>query len=413
MGNKIVISRKIVEGLPASDREVVFWDRELSGFGIRMYPSGSKVYIVQTRANGRSMRITIGRHGMVSADQARREAAQLISTAKAGGNPVPSIRSNAKAPRSAAAPSLAEVAERYMSEHVEVRCRSATVAKYRNLLDRYILPELGNLCFESIGRERIAALQYKLHEIPTTANRTVTLLSQIHKAAEGWGIASEYGNPCRFIRKYPERNRERFLSEEEFHRLGKALSEMEAEGRICPRAVAAYHLLMLTGCRRNEILTLRWEDVDLEAGELRLRNAKSGPRQVALSPSAVSILEKLYLASDRANPWVIASRRRNKHLAGLNRGWLIVRERAGLPDVRIHDLRHSFASRALAMGESLPMIGSLLGHRELQTTARYAHLAQDSVKISAARVAESLRVDLSGRGNKDNLEDDFHILHVD
>ena len=150
---------------------------------------------------------------------------------------------------------------------------------------------------------------------------------------------------------------------------------------------------MLTGCRLGEIVTLRWEDVDLEAGELGLRDAKTGARQVALSPAALRVLSTIPRVAD--NSWVIAGRKPGTRLGNLNASWLVVRARAGLKDVRLHDLRHSFASRALALGESLSMIGKLLGHRKAQTTARYAHLAQDSVKASAARVAESLRADMA------------------
>ena len=149
---------------------------------------------------------------------------------------------------------------------------------------------------------------------------------------------------------------------------------------------------MLTGCRRNEILTLRWQDVDLEHDELRLRDAKTGSRAVALSPMARKVLTALPRQPD--NHWVIFGRGRGTRLANLNASWLVVRAKAGLEDVRIHDLRHSFAARALALGESLPMIGKLLGHRQIQTTARYAHLARDSVKAAAARIADSLEADI-------------------
>ena len=172
------------------------------------------------------------------------------------------------------------------------------------------------------------------------------------------------------------------------------LGELEAEGKVSASAVAAFRLLMLTGCRRNEILTLQWEDVDLDAGELRLRDAKTGPRAVALSPAARKVLAALPRLPD--NPWVITGARPGSHFSNLNGRWLVVRARAGLEDVRIHDLRHSFASRALALGESLTMIGKLLGHRKVQTTARYAHLARESVKMSAARVAESIVADMEG-----------------
>ena len=185
------------------------------------------------------------------------------------------------------------------------------------------------------------------------------------------------------MRKYKERKRECFLSEEEFRGLGEVLSGMEAEGSVY--AAAAIRLLMLTGCRRNEIVALRWEDVDLEAGELRLPDGKTGARLVPLSPAAAAVLTGLPRVA--GDPWVIAGSKPGRHLADLQPAWERVRRRAGLEDVRIHDLRRSFASRAPTLGEGLPMIGKVLGHTQVQTTARFAHLARDSVKASASRIA--------------------------
>ena len=192
--------------------------------------------------------------------------------------------------------------------------------------------------------------------------------------------------------KYRERKRERFLTEEEFRRLGRVLDELEAGGRMPLHAAAALRLLMLTGCRCNEILTLRWEDVHLEAKELRLPDTKTGPRAVPLAPAAAKVLAELPRVP--GNPWVIAGRKPGVHLSNFHVYWYRVRARAGLEDVRLHDLRHSFASRALALGESLPMIGKLLGHSQIQTTARYAHLARGAVKVSAAKVAASIGEDI-------------------
>lgn len=386
--NSGTISRRTVEALTVGDRETVFWDRELSGFGVRVYPTGSRVYLVQTRHGGKSRRVTIGRHGVITAEQARRRAALVIASIKAGEEP---SRTSAGSP-SAGGPTIAELGERYLREHVEVRCKPTTAGAYRYTLTKYLLPEFGSVPLGAIGREDVAALHYRLHKAPNTANRVVDTLSRLFYMAEAWGVAPEGGNPCRFVKKYRSRSCERFLSEEECRRLGRVLSEVESEGRVSRSGVAALRLLMLTGCRRNEVLTLRWEDVDLEAGELRLRDAKTGARSVALSPAARKVLSALPRKPD--NPWVIAGPEVGRHLSNLNSPWLLVRKRARLEDVRIHDLRHSFASRALALGESLTMIGKLLGHRQVQTTARYAHLARESVKTSAARVAASIAADM-------------------
>ena len=298
----------------------------------------------------------------------------MIASTKAGEEPG---RNGVVSP-SATGPTLTEVAERYMREHVAVRCKPATANGYRRALDKVLLPAFGSVPLGGIGRDQVAALHYRLHKTPSMANRVVETLSRLFYVAEAWAVAPEGGNPCRFVKKYKDRSCERFLSEQEFPRLGRVLSELEAEGKVSAGAVAAFRLLMLTGCRRNEILTLRWEDVDLDAGELRLRDAKTGARPVALSPVARKALATLPRLPD--NPWVIAGPRPGRRLGNLNGRWLVFRARAELQDVRIHDLRHSFASRALALGESLTMIGKLLNHRTVQTTARYAHLARESVK---------------------------------
>ena len=226
---------------------------------------------------------------------------------------------------------------------------------------------------------------------PTTGLATFRL-SKMFSMAEVWGWRPDGSNPCLHIKRYKEEKRERFLSAEEFARLGRVLDEILRDGSETRSAVVAIRLPMLTGCRLSEIQKQRWEHVDLEAGELRLPDTKTGGRAVPLAPSAVRLLEAL--PCDEDNPWVIAGRKPGSHLTDLQHPWRRIREKAELDDVRIHDLRHSFASRALALGEGLPMIGKLMGHTQVQTTARYAHLARDTVKASAARIGDSIDGDL-------------------
>ena len=384
--NRQTLTTRLVEALPASDREIVVWDRELPGFGVRVHPSGSKVYMVHKRSGGKSRRVTIGRHGVWSLDAARREAGGIIASMKNGETPARPGAENG----SASGPTIAELAEQYMTEHVKVRCKPTTARSCRHVFDKYLLPQFGRKRFGEITPEQVAALHYRLRTKATTANQVVGLLSRLfHKAAKS-GYAPEGGNPCRFIKKYPTRSCERFLSEREFLRLGTVLDELETKGKISATAAAGLRLLMLTGCRRNEILMLRWEDVNLEHDEIRLRDAKTGARAVPLSPTARQVLTSLPRHPD--NPWVVSGRGPGARLSNLNASWGAVRKKAGLEDVRIHDLRHSYASRALSLGESLPMIGKLLGHRKVQTTARYADLARDSVKAAAERVSGSLAV---------------------
>ena len=378
------ISTRTIGRLPASERETIFWDRDLPGFGVRVYPSGTKTFVVQSRGEGRSRRITIGRHGAMTAGEARRRAARVIARIKSWDAPAPPAR---------AAVTVAEFAARYLEEHVAIRCKPGTQVLYRAAVGQYIVPVLGQTPVSSVSREQVAALHYALRETPYAANRAVYLLARILDMAEDEGLRPRGANPCRSIEKFRERPHERFLSEDELRRLGRVLEAAAGGGGgVSAAAVAAIRLLVLTGCRRSEILGLRWEHVDLATGELCLPDSKTGARLVPLSPAAAEVIAELPRIP--GSPWVIAGRKAGARLRNLQYPWEILRAQAGLDDVRIHDLRHSFASRALALGETLPMIGELLGHRRVRTTARYAHLALDSVKISASRVAGSIESDL-------------------
>ena len=379
------LTKRIVDRLAVDDKDAVFWDRELPGFGLRVYPSGAKVYVVQTRCAGRSKRATVGRHGDFSPDQARKEAARIIARIKAGEKPIPA------APK--ADPTMAELAERYQREHVAMRCRPATAAHYGIMLAKHIVPALGELKVAEVARKHILAFHYELREKPTVANRALDMLIKMFNLAEVWELRPPKKNPCRFVRRYKvQPQHERFLTPDELGRLGCALDAAPSERLASRHGAAAIRLLVLTGCRRNEILGLRWEDVDFEAGELRLRDAKTGARLVPMSPPVAEVLENLSRVP--GNPWVFPGKKRGTHQRNINDSWDRIRKRAGLDGVRLHDLRHSFASRALAMGESLSMIGKLLGHTRVQTTARYAHLARESVKASTAKVAESIGVNI-------------------
>ena len=368
-------------------KDTVFWDRDLTGFGVRVYPTGSKVYVAQARGPEGPKRMTVGRHGVIHADQARKRAALVIARIKAGEEAVPKPRNPA------GGPTVAELAERYLAEYVSVRCKPRTVKTVRSVVCRHIVPALGKLPLAAVERAHVAELHGRLSATPAVANQAVRALSAMYKLAESWELVPDgLSNPCRAITEYPGRRRERFLTEAELERLGRALDRVETEGGTSSSAVAAIRLLILTGCRKSEILSLRWEDVALDEAELRLTDSKTGARVVSLSEPAVKLLAGL--PRTPGVPWVIPGRKPGTHLSKLDDAWQSVRAHAGLEGVRLHDLRHSFASRALALGEGLPMIGKLLGHARIETTSRYAHLARDSVRESAERVAASIAEDM-------------------
>ena len=381
------ISGRTVAAL-AVEKDTVFWDSELSGFGVRVYPTGSKFYVVQTRADGKAgKRVTVGRHGVLTADEARRRAALIISRIKAGEEPVAEPMESVPED----CPTIGELAREWLEKHVDPRCKPKTRQMYRLMVDRHLVPAFGKERALSIGRARVVALHHSMDATPAMANQVVNALSGIWRLAEDNGRLPEGRNPCRTIVKYKQRKRERFLSEEEFRRLGRTLAEAGDLKGVSLHAAAAIRLLLLTGCRKSEILTLKWEEVDLEAGVLNLPDSKTGKRSIPLSPEAVKVLSGIPRID--GNPWVIPGKTEGKHRRSLQAPWKIVCERAGIQDMRIHDCRHSFASRALALGESLPAIGKLLGHSQVETTARYAHLARDSVREAAVRISDSIAAD--------------------
>ena len=378
--SELKITKRAVDALGVEAGDALFWDRDLAGFGVRVHATGRKVYVVQSRGPGGPKRMTLGRHGEMSADEARRRAGGVIDRIKRGEDPEP-------APPEAEL-TIADLAERFMRVHVGLHCKPGTSAGYCSVLEVHILPALGEMAAAEVGRGEVSALHHRLRDTPSRANAAVDLLSEMFSLAGAWELTPPGRNPCRGLRRYRTRKRERFLSDEEFRRLGRALKDAEAEGGIWPPAVAAIRLLTLTGCRRGEILNLRWEDVDRTSGELRLRDAKTGPRMAPLTTPVLRVLDGIPRSPD--TPWVIPGQRQGSRLTNLYHYWEPIRARAGLPDVRIHDLRHSYASRALALGEGLPAIGRLLGHSKVSTTARYAHLMRDAEKIAANRVGESI-----------------------
>ena len=373
------ITKRTVDAIKLHDRERVVWDDDLKGFGVRVHPSGRKVYIVKTRYQGRIIKMTIGPHDAVSATYARVRAAEIITDARAGKNP--------KGRRSSE-PTMRALGERFLKEYVPNHCKPSTAAEYRRSVEHFINPRIGKLRVPDVQRSNIAALHHDMCETPYQANRTLGVLSKMFNLAELWELRPDGTNPCRHVKRFKEDKRERFLSDAEYRRLGSALREIEQDGSETASAIAAIRLLMLTGCRLSEIQKLRWEHVDLETGELRLPDTKTGAKVVHLGEPAIAVLRDIQRQDD--NPWVIAGRKEGGHLTDLQHPWRRIRARAELDDVRIHDLRHSFASGGLLVGEGLPMIGKLLGHTQVQTTARYAHLANDPVKSAANRIASRI-----------------------
>ena len=383
------ITKKRVESIKPSDRDVLEWDDELRGFGVRIKPSGVRSYIIQYRNRfGRSRRLTIGTHGRLTAVEARKEARLLLSEVDRGGDPA-ADRVNARH-----ALKFAEFAERYMTDYVPGKKKPSTLETDRINLQRHILPALGTLPVAAITRADVVRLHQEMKNTPGAANRTLDLLSHMLNVAENWGLRPDGTNPCRHVERYKPVKRERYLSSDELARLGHALTEAESTGTERRDAVAAMRLLILTGCRRSEILTLRWEHVDFESGCLRLPGSKTGAKIIHLNAPALEVLNGL---TPKPSGWVITGAKEGAHLVNLKKPWYRIRKKAGLDDVRLHDLRHSFASVGVSGGLSLPIIGALLGHSQPATTARYAHLAADPLKQATDMIGERIAAAMKGK----------------
>ena len=225
-----VITKRTVDALSVEHRDAVFWDRDLPGFGIRVYPSGLKKYVVQSRGPGGSKRATLGRHGKLTADEARRRAAEAIDRIKRGEDPIP--------PPPEPEPTMAVLAERYMRDYVPSHCRASSAEVYRRALDNHILPALGGMRVGEVGREQVMELHYAMRGAPHAANAVLKIVAKMLSLAVEWGLREHGPNPCRAVRKYRTHPRERFLTDEEYCRLGRAVDELVAKRTVSRHAAA-------------------------------------------------------------------------------------------------------------------------------------------------------------------------------
>ena len=382
------LTLRSIEALePRPGKQYVAWDTDVRGFGVRVSPAGSRTFILKYRLpSGRVRWASIDRVGVVTLAQARRHARQLLGVVATGDDPLH------KKDTARDAPTVAGVADRFLVEHVEARRKPATIRLYRLAVDSHIRPMLGPLAIADVGRPEVVRLHHRLRGTPYLANRVIAVLSKLLSWAEDHGYRPAGPNPCRGVEKYKEQPRQRYLSVAELKRLGAALRVAARYNSISPSAIAVIRLLLLTGARVSEILSLRWADVDLTGGALRLPDSKSGRKTILLSAPAVEILQAWphFAGSRFVFPGEGPAWRKGEHRVSLADPWEWVRRRARLADVRIHDLRHSFASVAVSGGQTLPTIGALLGHTQAATTQRYAHLMDDPLRAASDATAATI-----------------------
>lgn len=414
------LTKRGVASLPTVSKRTIFYDRDIAGFGLRISPASKRAqtssssWLVEYRVGGgrsaRKRRIVIGDLTKLDPDQARREAKAVLARVQLGADPA------AERERTRRAECVGDLVESYIRDHVAVKRKATTARNLRSLAKRHLPAPIASRKVDALHRADVSRMHARIGEKqPEIANRTLQML----RAAYNWGIRhglleDDFRNPCTFIEPFRERGRERYLTSEEFARLGDALRLAETSGlpwdpdpaknvKHAPKpdnrlvvcdvwSIAAIRLLIFTGCRMREILNLRWREVDLERGILLLPDSKTGRKTVILASTAIEVLRTL----ERVGDYVILGADPKAPRADLNRPWARIRKYAKIEDVRLHDLRHTFASIGAGSGLGLPIIGKLLGHASVATTQRYAHLADDPLRRGADVIAARIKLALEG-----------------
>lgn len=382
------ITKRLVDMHQATGKLDFIWDTEVRGFGLIITPAGSKSFILNYRNHdNRSRRKTIGKYGHLTVEQARELAKELCYRIARGEDPVEQDELQRKQP------TFKEVAEKFMDEHSAVRNRPATHESNRQVLDNMLLPHFGRMKIRSIERRDVADFLSRNKARPIGANRSLSTMSSIMSKSELWGYRDRNTNPCFKAERYPENRRERFLSSEEFAALDAAMQRAERNLTESPHIMAMIRIMMHTGCRPGEARFLKWEYVDLENKVFRLpkeATKEKRPKTLFITPYLEDVLRGLKRME--GNPYVIVSERNDgRAIADVKKPWDRIKRGAGITtELHLHDLRHSHASMANALGYSLPMIGALLGHTQAQTTLRYAHLATDHLRKAADDISNAI-----------------------
>ena len=390
------LDTKTVKGAepPPTGNRIIF-DSEVKGFGLRVTAAGAKAFVLNYRIGRRERRYTIGSFPDWSVVAARNEAANLKREIDRGHDPM------AAREHERLAPTMAELCDRYLAEHVNVHNKSRTQVEVRRMVDRIIRPRLGRTKVEAVTRSEIMALHLALAGTPRQANHVLAVLSKMLNLAEAWELRPGGSNPCYHVRRYGEARRERFLSATELAAVGAVMRDLEIAGTVRPAVAGCIRFLALTGCRLSEAVGLTWDAIDLKAGVWQLPDAKAGARTVPLGAPALALLATLpqqgehvfsttALAVERA--WS-GEKAQPKHRRQARPG---IRDLANIPDVRVHDLRHTVGTLAGAAGLNAFIVRDLLGHRTLAMTGRYVNRNADPLRAAADVVSAQIAAALAG-----------------
>lgn len=388
---KARLTKAFIDGIEPADTDQIIWDTTMPGMFLKVTPKGKRSFgIFYRNASGTQRRPKLGNYGQLTVETARKAAGAWFAKVAAGKDPSGDRRA------SRAAPDLDAVFKRFIEEYAKEHKKPRSIEEDERNYRKHVGPVLGAKKIAEINRSDISKLHGKLGG--PRGNRVVALLSKLFNLCEEWELRPLNSNPCRHLKRYKEQSRNRYLTPAELGRLGAALARAEQLQTEPIEAITAIRLLLFTGARKSEVLTLRWRHVDLDAGELRLDDSKTGRKTIHLPAPAREVLAAL--ASGDADAWVFPGAKVGQRLINLQKPWRRIAEEAELPGVRIHDLRHAFAAIGASGGASLYVIGGLLGHAQATTTQQYAHLQSDPLKATAEKIGAE--IDASLKGGKAN-----------
>ena len=370
------ITEKIIRSLkPPHTGSRILYDEEIPGFGVRITANSVISFVLDYRINERKRRYTIGRYPELSAAAAREEAIQLRGGLRTGEDPL------AEKEHRREAPTIEDLFNDYMERHAKIYLRPNTIRSNESMARNDILPKIGKIKVADLKRRDVEELHQSLKESPYQANRVRALLSKMLNLAKHWEWRPD--NPCEGVPKYREEKRDRWLSTEEIEHLCDALDKHPNQS-----SANAIRLMLLTGARKGEALTATWAEFNLELGvwtKPSHHTKQKRTEHVPLSAPAVQLLVSMKGKSD--SPFLFPGDVEGKPIQEIKRVWIALCKQARLKNVRLHDLRHTYASHLVSSGMSLPIVGRLLGHTQPQTTARYAHLADDPLRQATNRFA--------------------------
>jgi integrase len=384
----VKLTDKIVRDLVAPPAgNTIAWDSAVKSFGVRATTGGAKAFVLDYRSGGRQRRYTIGSWPDWSVAAARNEAMRLKREIDRGRDPM------AERHHARHAPTVADLCDRYLAEHVDVHNKRSTGNEVRRMIEKIIKPMLGRLKIDALRHADIERFHRDLRRTPRQANYAVAMISKMMNLAERWQLRPLNSNPCKHLRRYPEPARDRYPLLDELMRTGIAMRELETEGVLLPEDAICVRLLALVGCRLGEAVALDLGDVDFRTGAWALPDAKAGKRVVMLGAPALALLANLGRTTGRA---FVRAHGKPVTASMIEHAWIRIRARAAISDLRLHDLRHGVGTYAGAAGLNAFMIRDLLGHKTMAMTGRYVSRHVDPLRAAADAVSGQIAAALDG-----------------